>query len=86
LCRGHHREVHRCGDEATWWSNAGIDPLAQARTLWLKTRPLPVIDRPHITNAIASTGSDRNSAKPDRPSARRRPNRKTKPIVAADSP
>jgi hypothetical protein len=19
LCRGHHREVHRCGDEATWW-------------------------------------------------------------------
>jgi hypothetical protein len=19
LCRGHHREVHRCGDEAGWW-------------------------------------------------------------------
>src|SRR5262249_24615035 len=19
LCRGHHREVHRCGDEAAWW-------------------------------------------------------------------
>ena len=19
LCRGHHREVHRCGDEAVWW-------------------------------------------------------------------
>ena len=26
LCRGHHREVHRCGDEAAWWKNAGIDP------------------------------------------------------------
>ena len=19
LCRGHHREIHRCGDEAAWW-------------------------------------------------------------------
>src|SRR6516165_10665414 len=26
LCRGHHREVHRCGDEAAWWRKAGIDP------------------------------------------------------------
>src|SRR6516164_5878938 len=22
LCRGHHREVHRCGDEAGWWDKA----------------------------------------------------------------
>jgi ERF superfamily len=22
LCRGHHRELHRCGDEAAWWRNA----------------------------------------------------------------
>jgi len=33
LCRGHHREVHRSGDEASWWSKAGIDPLEAARTL-----------------------------------------------------
>src|SRR5262249_47393314 len=26
LCRGHHREVHRCGDEARWWNSSGIDP------------------------------------------------------------
>ena len=24
LCRGHHREVHRCGDEAAWWEKTGI--------------------------------------------------------------
>ena len=24
LCRGHHREVHRFGDEAAWWRNIGI--------------------------------------------------------------
>jgi hypothetical protein len=45
LCRGHHREVHRCGDEAAWWNKTGIDPTAAARALWLKTHPLPrVID------------------------------------------
>ena len=24
LCRGHHREVHRCGDEPAWWQTAGL--------------------------------------------------------------
>ena len=41
LCRGHHREVHRCGDEAAWWSKTGIDAAAAARALWLKSHPLP---------------------------------------------
>jgi ERF superfamily protein len=43
LCRGHHREVHRCGDEAVWWSNIGIDPTDAARVLWLKTHPLQIV-------------------------------------------
>jgi hypothetical protein len=37
--RGHHREVHRCGDEAAWWEKAGIKPSAAARTLCLTTHP-----------------------------------------------
>jgi hypothetical protein len=41
LCRGHHREAHRCGDEAAWWKNAGVDPTITARALWLETHPLP---------------------------------------------
>jgi len=41
LCRGHHREVHRHGDEAAWWTRTGIDPTAAARVLWLKRHPLP---------------------------------------------
>ena len=45
LCRGHHREVHRCGDEAAWWGKAGIDPIAAARVLWLKMHPLPATKR-----------------------------------------
>ena len=40
LCRGHHREVHRCSDEAAWWRDIGIDPTVAARALWLETHPL----------------------------------------------
>jgi hypothetical protein len=40
LCRGHHREVHRSGDEVDWWEKTGIDPLSAARTLWLETHQL----------------------------------------------
>jgi len=46
LCRGHHREVHRCGDEAGWWRKVGINPTVAARALWLVTRPLST-GRPH---------------------------------------
>ena len=41
LCRGHHLEVHRCGNEISWWEKRGIDPTISARTLWLETHPLP---------------------------------------------
>jgi hypothetical protein len=38
LCRGHHRAVHRVGDEKAWWQQAGLDPLMIARKLWKLTR------------------------------------------------
>ena len=40
LCRGHHREVHRHGDERCWWEKAGIDPNVTARSLWLQSQSL----------------------------------------------
>ena len=39
LCRGHHRELHRYGDEAVWWQKVAIEPVVAARTLWLETHP-----------------------------------------------
>jgi len=39
LCRGHHRELHRHGDEAGWWEELGLDPTGAARALWLTTHP-----------------------------------------------
>jgi ERF superfamily len=38
LCRGHHRAVHRSGNERAWWQQAGIEPVKVARKLWRKTR------------------------------------------------
>jgi hypothetical protein len=32
--------VHRSGDEASWWSKTGINPLDAARALWSPTHPL----------------------------------------------
>jgi len=65
LCRGHHREVHRCGDEAAWWKKAGIDPTsASARSLWRKTHPPPMTpDKMGIEAATpsAAIGADQRN-------------------------
>jgi hypothetical protein len=34
VCRLHHRELHRRGDESAWWDKQGIDPLPIAAALW----------------------------------------------------
>src|SRR5207302_77604 len=38
LCRLHHRELHRHGDERAWWKEAKIKPLLIAHELWQNTR------------------------------------------------
>ena len=38
VCRVHHRELHRAGDEAAWWRRLNIDPLPVALKLWQRTR------------------------------------------------
>jgi hypothetical protein len=38
VCRLHHRELHRYGDEASWWAAVNIDPLPIALELWKRCR------------------------------------------------
>ena len=38
VCRLHHRELHRYGDEASWWAGVGVDPLPIALELWKLSR------------------------------------------------
>jgi hypothetical protein len=81
LCRGHHREVHRYGDEAAWWQKAGLDPTVAARTLWLETHPtatglarLPV----GVADPPAAQSTDHMNPERDRRVGGRRAGRKSK--------
>jgi hypothetical protein len=84
LCRGHHREVHSCGDEAAWWTKAGIDPTIPARALWLESHPLPTASgktghQGTTTLPAVSIGANKR----DRRTSTGGPKNKTKPIIAA---
>ena len=70
LCRGHHREVHRCGDEAAWWRNAGIDPTACS--------PRAVAPHPSPAGEVRRQSSLESARTPQPPSLRVTP---TLPIV-----
>jgi ERF superfamily len=52
LCRGHHHELHRRGDEAAWWSKVGLDPLARARELWRIMHPVAMLQYPSPRDAL----------------------------------
>src|SRR6478752_1910028 len=38
VCRVHHRELHRSGNEVAWWRKLNIDPIPVALKLWQQTR------------------------------------------------
>jgi hypothetical protein len=40
LCRAHHRELHRFGDELAWWRKASLNPIEASQRLWASTRDL----------------------------------------------
>jgi hypothetical protein len=34
LCRAHHQDLHRYGNEKAWWANIQIEPISIAKQLW----------------------------------------------------
>ncbi|MBR1251467.1 ERF family protein [Bradyrhizobium sp. AUGA SZCCT0169] len=56
LCRAHHRDNHRFGDERAWWSRVSIDPIAVSQNLWTKSHnrlvpnPMPRMTDPHVSD------------------------------------
>jgi hypothetical protein len=48
LCRLHHRELHRYGDESSWWAGVNVDPLAIALDLWRRSRLTHNPRDPHL--------------------------------------
>ncbi len=87
LCRGHHRELHRCGDEATWWKKSGIDPILASRVLWLKTHPLRAVPNCAAVEGVATAGNGAQQSNAPRPrSVKRGSIRETKPNSAPLQP
>jgi hypothetical protein len=39
MCREHHNDLHRHGNEMAWWANLRISPLEIARDFW-QTSPM----------------------------------------------
>jgi ERF superfamily len=40
ICRLHHHELHRRGNERAWWQQQEIDPMPVAANLWAKTHEI----------------------------------------------
>ncbi|MFZ2066993.1 MAG: ERF family protein [Xanthobacteraceae bacterium] len=68
LCRGHHREAHRSGNEAGWWGGVAIDPVVAARRLWIETHPHVEASRSSSAVAIEQS-TDHSRAKSTRSEA-----------------
>jgi hypothetical protein len=85
ICRLHHRELHRRGNERVWWQNQGIDPLPIATSLWGKTHAvasLAVEDAGDIDRPIKVNGRYLTDA-PGSPV--RHQNDETKPILPPEA-
>jgi hypothetical protein len=82
LCRGHHRELHRAGNEPHWWEARGIDALDAARKLWSETHPVRIPARAKTSNAATSEEVVRTASNGARNPAT--PNDETKPIQLAE--
>jgi hypothetical protein len=85
ICRLHHRELHRRGNERTWWQNQGIEPLSVAAALWAKTHAAPqaeaeIVDDRDSSAGINSRLNGRHFGNGADAVADRRRNDETKPI------
>lgn len=52
LCRSHHQELHRHGNELAWWANVQIDPIPIAKSLWETS----CVHSEHSSNQLTAAG------------------------------
>jgi hypothetical protein len=75
LCRVHHRELHRIGNERSWWDQLNIDPLPIALRFWQQTKGMasgasgqPTADSQIADASIQQQGESRVPSNGDLPS------------------
>jgi hypothetical protein len=67
VCRVHHRELHRSGDEVAWWRRLNIDPVPVALKLWQRTRsddPSGSVERTEPKTSMQGKAPDEVSKPP----------------------
>lgn len=62
LCRDHHLDLHRHGNETAWWTNLKIAPTEVARDLWQRT--LLASDLSLVRNALHQPSEGSGAAIP----------------------
>ena len=80
LCRKHHQELHRHGNERAWWQNHQIDPLPVAATLWQTSPAHGSVATPMASDGTRPSGLE--AKHPILPLAR---NDETKPILRPEA-
>jgi ERF superfamily len=85
ICRLHHRELHRRGNERAWWQDQGIDPLVVAASLWTRTHAGASVEAEIVGDRDRSAGTNttlngRHFGDGAGAVADRRQNNETKPI------
>ena len=63
ICRVHHRELHRSGDEAAWWRKLNIDPIPVALRLWQHTRADGELTPMKQAQAVRTAGREASGAR-----------------------
>ncbi len=61
LCRSHHRELHRAGNESKWWGRFGLDPMPIAARLWNETHGMTQPSAVELNETPPNTGRKRNT-------------------------
>jgi hypothetical protein len=80
ICRLHHRELHRRGNERAWWQKQAIDPLVVAASLWAKTHAAAP-----TTGLAADIERPTNVNGSDSGAIARLQNNETKPILRPEA-
>jgi ERF superfamily len=90
ICRLHHRELHRRGNERAWWESHATDPLITAAILWGRTHTVTPAE-PNLPGdedqSASADASDLNGRHFGNVAgvAPRLQNNETKPILRAEA-
>jgi hypothetical protein len=84
LCRTHHRDLHRRGDERIWWQQMNVDPLITASALWVQTHS--ALAQPETSYGKAASSESESSATCRKSQKIDAQFCETKPIISANIP